>query len=427
MSQPQHRPVRRPSYERALAAYHAADNETCLAYLAGLDHERPTILRVRALTRLGRLHEAREVVLEAALADAGELERAELNVAYANVAMKLRRPDVLDVFDDAERPVAETRARTLKAELDFIRSRHAWAEGDLDAAERYAERSAQPGEDDRSSVAHLQHVRTFAINLQGLLAQERERFDLAAVRFREALDVYETAPVADHWIPAYSTANLAILARDFASATSSADLAKRIDRVRWAPATAAQHFFALHGLGWAHAHEGDHLGALRTFHAAADIAPSPALEVMAWVDHANLGRAVGAGLVATESALYAADAAEAVRWESVNDMERLVLLFTAETTAALDAARARRMLRRYEDTRLAEDAAATGIVGSENVRWRCFEMRAEATVLRAEGFAARAETLFREEYEAWQRIGSETRAAVARRDLRCIAPAAKER
>lgn len=417
MSQLQRRHVRRPSYERALAAYRAADNDACLVHLTDLDHERSTILRVRALTRLGRLHEAREVVLEATLADAGELERAELNVAYANVAMKLRRHDVLDVLDDAERSVAETGARTLKAELDFIRSRHAWADGDLDAAERHAERGAAAGEDDRTSVAHLQHVRTFALNLQGLLAQERERFDLAAVRFREALDVYDTAPVADHWIPAYSTANLAVLARDFAAATSSADLEKRIDRVRWAPATAAQRFFALHGLGWARAHEGDQLGALRTFHAAADIAPSPALKVMAWIDHANLGRAIGAGLVATESTLYAADGAEAVRWEDVNDMERLVLLFAAESTASFDPVRARRMLRRYEATRLAEDVAATGIVGSENVRWRCFEMRAEAAVLRAEGFAARAATLFGEECEAWQRIGSHARAAIARRDL----------
>lgn len=417
MPQPQNRPVRRPSYERALAAYRAADNDACLAYLAGLDNERPTILRVRALTRLGRLEEAREAVLEAALADAGELERAELNVAYANVAMKLRRADVLDVFGDAESAIAETGARTLNAELGFIRSRHAWADGDLDAAERYAERSATAGEDDRTSVAHLEHVRTFALNLQGLLAQDRERFDLAAARFREALDVYDTAPVADHWIPAYSTANLAILARDFAGATTSADLAKRIDHVRWAPATAAQRFFALHGLGWARAHEGDHLGALRTFHAAADVAPSPALKVMAWVDHANLGRAIGAGLVATESTLYAADGAEAVRWEDVDDMQRLVLLFAAESTASFDAVRARRMLCRYEDTRLAEDAAATGIVGSENVRWRCFELRAEAAVLRAEGFTARAATLLREECEHWQHIGSETRAAIARRDL----------
>lgn len=420
MSQPQRRSVRRPSYERALAAYRAADNDACLAHLVGLDHERPTILRVRALTRLGRLGEAREVVLEAALADAGELERAELNVAYANVAMKLQRYDVLDVFGDAERSIAETGARTLKAELDFIRSRHAWADGDLDAAERYAEQSAASAQDDRTSVAHLQHIRTFAINLQGLLAQECEQFSLAAVRFREALEVYDTAPIADHWIPAYSTANLAILARDFPSATSSGELERRIDRVRWAPATAAQRFFALHGLGWARAHEGDQLGALRTFHTAADIAPSSPLKVMAWVDHANLGRAMGAGLAAIESTLYAADGAETVRWEDVNDMERLVLLFAAESTASLDATRARRMLRQYEDTRLAEDAAATGIVGSENIRWRCFELRAEATVLRAEGFTARAATLLREEYEAWERIGSDLRAAIAQRDLQEI-------
>ena len=86
--------------------------------------------------------------------------------------MKLRRYDVLDVFGDAERSIVETGARTLKAELDFIRSRHAWANDDVDVAELYAERAAAAGEDDRTSVAHLEHIRTFAINLQGLLAQD---------------------------------------------------------------------------------------------------------------------------------------------------------------------------------------------------------------------------------------------------------------
>jgi tetratricopeptide (TPR) repeat protein len=338
-------------------------------------------------------------------------------VVYANVAAKLGRNDTLDAFSDAQLTIDEIGASNLQGELYLLRARHAWTTGDLDAADEYARLGTAVGEDDASSVPHLQHIRAFIFDLQGLMAQDRERFDLAAARFREALDVYETAPVADHWIPAYSTANLAILARDFATATSSAELKRRIDHVRWAPATAAQQFFALHGLGWAHAHEGDHLGALRTFHAAADIAPSPALKVMAWVDHANLGREIGAGLMATESVLYAADGVEAVRWENVDDMERLVLLFAAESTASLDSARARRMLRRYEETRLAEDAAATGIVGSDNIRWRCFELRAEATVLRAEGFTARAATLFGEEYEAWRRIGSRTRAELARRDL----------
>jgi tetratricopeptide (TPR) repeat protein len=387
--------------------------------LAGLDHERPTILRLRALTRLGRLQEAREVVLEAALADAGELERAEFNVAYANLAMKLRRHDIAEAFADAERSLAETRAQTLQAEFDFIRARHAWASGELNAADRYAEQSAAPGDDDRTAVPHLQHVRAFAIDLQGLLAQEREQFDLAAVRFREALDVYEMAAVPDDWVPAYSTANLAILARDFASATSSADLERRIERVRWSIGTAAQRFISLHGLGWARVHEGNHLGALRTFHAAADMAPSSAFKVMAWVDHANLGRAIGAGLGATESALYAADEAETVRWEEVGDNERIVLLFVAGSTAALDPARARHLLRRYEATHRSDDPTP-GIVSSDNVLWRCFELRAEATVLRAEGFTARAATLLREEYEHWRRIGSETRAAIAQRDLREI-------
>ncbi len=178
-----------------------------------------------------------------------------------------------------------------------------------------------------------------------------------------------------------------------------------------------QRFRSLHGLGWARAHEGDHLGALRTFHHAADLAPILPQKVMAWVDHAKLGRAMGAGLVATESALYAADLADSVAWETVDDMERIVLLFVAESTASFDPVRSRRLLRRYEATRRAEDATATGIVGSDNIRWRCFEMRAEAMVLRAEGFGARAATLLGQEHEAW--LASALRFALRSRSVIC--------
>ena len=119
---------------------------------------------------------------------------------------------------------------------------------------------------------------------------------------------------------------------------------------------------------------------------------------MAWVDHASLGLCDRRRPGATESALYAADAADTVRWEEVSDNERIVLLFVAGSTAALDPAGARHLLRRYEATHR-WDEIASGIVSSDNVLWRCFELRAEATVLRAEGFTARAATLFHEEHE----------------------------
>lgn len=418
MPQPPSKSAHRPSYELALAAYRSADNEACLQHLADLDHPKPTILRVRALTRLGRLRDARDVVLEASLEDAGELERAELNVAYANIAIKLEQPDVLEAFDDALFAIEAAGSRNLGAELAFLRARHAWTNGDLETAEAYARASAAFDVDDRSSVPQRAHLRAFSLDLQGLIAQDREQFELAVRYSRQALDAYAEALEPDAWVAAYCTANLAILARDFPCATSTATLESYIARVSWTPEIAGQGFFALHGLGWSHAHEHDYESALRAFHAAANIAPSPALKCMAWIDHAALSRTAGVGASAGAAILNAAASAETIRWEDVHDQERLVLLFAAESVALVDPIRARHLLTRYERTRDAEDRVTPGMPGSGNVRWHCFELRAEATGLRAEGLAERAVALFREECETWKRIGSQTRATIAQRDSR---------
>jgi hypothetical protein len=155
---------------------------------------------------------------------------------------------------------------------------------------------------------------------------------------------------------------------------------------------------------------------LRAFHEAADVAPSIPLRVAAWADHAIFGRELGSGVVAEESARYACDLAGKIAWESVPDGERYALLFLAEAIALVDASFARSALKRYEDARPSIDTIATGDASPTNVRGRAFEQRAEAVVARAEGLIPRARSLFREEYLAWRRIGSEPRAAIAALD-----------
>jgi len=62
----------------------------------------------------------------------------------------------------------------------------------------------------------------------------------------------------------------------------------------------------------------------------------------------------------------------------------------------------------------------TGIVGSANVRWRCFEERACAAVAAAAGETENAVALYRSEPAAWLRIGSKPRVAVAALDLHAL-------
>lgn len=396
-----------------MAAYRKADLDRALSFIHGDDDARAVILRARCLLRLGDAESAADALRDVLLDSRDVLARAEVNVLMASAAARLQSPDAEDALRDAEAAVTEADSANLHAELAFIRTRTAWAHGELDVAEAAAEEALAVEVDDGTSMQHLYHVRALVLELLGLIACDRERFDVAAVRFRDALAEVDGAPTPDEWITAFATANIAMLARDFPWTADTVFLVERMNRVRWIDPIASRRYFCLHGLGWCYAHEGNHVGALRAFHEAADVAPSIPLRIAAWADHANFGRELGSGVVAEESARYAADLAGTIAWENVRDGERYALLFLAEALAPADPTLARTILKRYEDARSSTDTVGSGDANPTNVRGRAFEQRAEAVVARAEGLIPRARSLFREEYKAWHRIGSEPRAAIA--------------
>jgi len=188
--------------------------EGCLRFLEGLDYERATILRVRALTRLGRLDLALRTAVDASMQDAGDLERAQLNTVYAAVAVALRRHDVEAAFEDAERYIHATGATTLHAELAAVRAVAALEAGDVASAEALAREAAAPGADDGSSVAHRAHVRAGAHLTLAAVARRSGDGAGAAAQLREARRAYDAAPEADAWLTARIDADLAALARD---------------------------------------------------------------------------------------------------------------------------------------------------------------------------------------------------------------------
>ncbi|HEV3086517.1 MAG TPA: hypothetical protein VGX96_04750 [Candidatus Elarobacter sp.] len=391
--------------------------DRALSLLHGDDECRATILRARCLLRLGRVREASAELRDISLEDGDTMDRAEVNVLSASAAARVEQPDLEDAFRDAEVAVEELGPKSiLGAELIYIKARTAWTGGILDLAEAFANEVLHLEHEGASSTLDIYHIRALAFELLGLIASDRERFDIAAVCFREALSEVDSAPFRDEWITAFITANVAMLARDFPWSADTAFLSDRIDRVRWISPIASRQYYSLHGIGWCYAHEGNHIGALRAFRNAAEIAPSVPLRIAAWVDHALLGRELGSAILAEESARYAADLAASVDWTAINDAERFALLFLAEVLSEVDVPLARLALKRYEDTRSAFDAAASLHANPANVRSHAFEQRAEAVVARAEGLIPRAHALFRQEYEAWRRIGSEPRAAVAALD-----------
>lgn len=409
------RPKRRP-FEHALAAYRKADLDDAILLLHGNDEARAVVLRVRCLLRLGRFQHAAEELCDVALDGPNAAVRAEVNVLQASIASRREGAAFDEALQDAEEALVEKKAAGLRAEVAFIKARNAWAHGALDAAESSANDCLAIESDDASSIQHVYHTRALALELLGLIAADREQFDVAAVRYREAMAEIDGAPFRDEWIAASITMNVAVLARDFPWAADAVFLEERIDRVRWTTALSARRFLCLHGLGWCRAHEGDHLGALRAFHDAADIAPSIPLKVTAWVDHAMLGRELGSDLVAQESTCYAADLASSIDWRDVRNGERFALLFLAEALAADDVRLAREVMKRYDDVDSPIDTLMSGDTNRMNARALALEYRAEALIARGEGRVPHARRLFRDEYAIWSRLGSEPRAAIAALD-----------
>jgi len=383
--------------------------------LHGNDDSAATTLRARCLLRLGRVREAADELRDASLD--GVLARAEVNVLTASTAARLESPDREEAFSDAELILEELGScSNLTAELAFIKARTAWTEGYLDRAEAFASAVLSADHDDGASIVHLYHLRAMALELLGLIAADRGQFDVAAVRFRDALSEIDAAPCPDEWITAFVTANIATMARDFPWSADAAFLTDRINRVRWTASTASRRYYSCHGLGWCYAHEGNHVGALRAFHRSADVAPTIPLRIAAWADHAMLGRELGSTIGAAESAQYASDLASTADWKTANDNEQVALLFLAEALAPTDVSAARAALKQYDDVRTSLETAESLRVNPRNIRIQAFECRAEAVVARAEGLIPRAHALFREEYTIWRRLGSGPRTAVAALD-----------
>jgi tetratricopeptide (TPR) repeat protein len=334
----------------------------------------------------------------------------------ANVAVRLGNPERDELIADAETSLTGAQAVTLRSEMGFVNARAAWAQGDLDRAEKAAREVLTVSADDGSSVLHLCHIRALALELLGLIAGDRERFGEASAHFRVALAELDCAAWQDEWTAAWIPVNLAVLARDFPHAVNSQFLSGRIERSRWVADLVPAQFLCLHGLGWCRAHEGDHIGALRAFHSAAELMPSSPLRILAWADHAMLGREVGSYASAAATALHAAELEAETDWSAVRGGDHFALLFLVEALAPIDVRLARRALNQYYAVGSPSDTLVSGDVSRGNVRAHALELRAEAAVARADGLAARAGTLFREEYDIWRRLGSEPRAAIAALD-----------
>jgi hypothetical protein len=340
--------------------------------------------------------------------------RAEVAVLTATAGARLQCHDLNDLLYDAESAIEEARSSNLRAELAFLKAKIAWSSQDSDCAEHFAAAALSQGNDDGTSVLHMFHVKALAFELLGIVASDRERYDLSAERLREALALIDEAPIRDEWVLASIVMNLATTARDFPRDGDASLIADRVERIRWTDAIQSQKFLCLYGLAWLRAFERDNVRAFHTFLEAAEAAPSVPYRIGAFLNHAML--IGGTSPVAIAVTRYCADLAFRVSWNDVRPNEKVALLFLIELLADHDLARACRALQIYYEARSHNDRGLFRENG-RNIRVQAYEWRAEAVVARAESLHAQAEILFRNEYEVWRRLGSEPRAAIAAFDL----------
>jgi DNA-binding CsgD family transcriptional regulator len=241
-------------------------------------------------------------------------------------------------FNKASAMIEKLRAPALQDELTYHRGLWLWTNHRLQEAEELAVHL-------RSSS--VKGVRARAKVLESVIASVRERyFEQAAL----SLEAYRLAMEDDDVeMQAYTTRNLATLARELPM-PQLRDVAKgAVERVPWTRDLREEQFKALKAAGWCCALDGDYLNAFRLLKAASAVAPSDHWRVMAALDRAYLARCLGEPRWSEQELLEANMLARSLDWRGRTSEEHVALVLLAELYAEIDGALSLAYLARFRE------------------------------------------------------------------------------
>ncbi len=392
-------------FQQALEAYRGGKLADCVAALHGHTDRNAWFLLARTQIRRGDPSAALAALAQIDDAQLYNTQRGEqLSLNGAALIFCRRLEEARETLDLARIFVFGSGSAALEADFYYIEALWATAMQDLAEMDRAALRALNVpviAFDRYDYFVPSANTRARALHMRGVVAAAREDYGSTARFLREALAAYASTPSPDLWTEASLLMNWAFLIRDFDSADDAENLRERIRAADWPADLAQQHFEIYRALGWSSGLAGNHIGAFREFRRAADLAPSPAHQILASVDRAFLGRELGETHSAREELEYAATLAARVDWNASGE-ERIALVLLAQELAAFAPERARQMLDRYARIKVKMSPLA---VNNFDRRPRAHELFAEASVLKGCGANAAAIDKFADAFEIWEELG----------------------
>ncbi len=408
----------------AIRAYRSACYDDCLSALYENSSTQAQSLRIRALTRLGRMQDALDECPKHLDEHLSSVERGELHLLKVAALLRLGR------LEEVEAELLEARVAAfsscspaLEADYEFTEAVLCHSRRDLAGAAAGVDRALSVVSEtpawlvtDAPYFFSLGLVRARACDLRGLVVRAKEGLHAQLHWSRMALHEFDTDPREDDWVGSWFLSNFALLTVDAGDPGILEELCQRVATAQWAKGTQLQQFNVVRSVGWLRALAGDHLGAFREFRTSSELAPSRAWKLHSILDRSFLARELGQEMFAEEELNYAIELSDELDLEASRDFAPpfSALVKLAELAAARDASKGRAILDRY---RAARSKCPPILFDGTDRAWQATELMAEASVARAEGREQLAIDLYVNALDAFDKLGSTWRAALAALEL----------
>ncbi len=408
-------------YSEAVLAYRNAEYDACLDALEFHTGPEAQALAARALIRTGRLEAALELCSDVHCSSPSA--KAEFSLLRANALIRLGRMEQAEAELLTARVFAYSScSAAIEADYERTEAHFCFYQKDLVGASAAVDRAlaiapaTQPWLHSSDYFLSLGIIRASLFDLRGLLARAKEGLKAQLHWTQMALVELDADPAEDQWLRATLLSNFAVLALDIGDPSLLVELRQRSSTVDWAKSTKLSQFNVVRAIGWLSALNGDHLNAFREFRASSELAPSRAWRLHSVLDRSFLARELNQAVFADDELNYAIELARELEVSSTRDATApfSALLKLAELTAERDPVEGRAILNRY---RAARSKCPAALFDGSDRRWQASELMAEAMVARAEGRTQLAIDLLVNAFDAFDKIGSRWRAALAALEL----------
>lgn len=379
------------------------------------------LLRIRCLLRLERLDEASSEIdsLELDSLQAGDAAEALVLSAYCKLSLDSAR-SVDDILLLGRVKACEADAAEVEAEIDYISGLSFLLHGRLDLARAAVQRiieavpiAASWSVREKRIYSYVE-LRARAYDFLGHVAG-REGDQTAKAEFiKRGLEQLDPAIEHDAYIDAHLLMNLAFVVRELNLPGFHDFIRSRVQTVRFSQWTRKCEFEIRRALGFGHAIQGDHIGALRELRRSSDIAPSVAFKVKAIIDRSMLAEELGEPTFANEECAYAVELSKQVDWSAASDDEMFALLSLSRTLASRDPIEARRLYSTYVGRKHGL-SPKSNVFGNRGFLGR--ELQADALICRYENDIEHAVRFNREALAHFKAVGYSWRAATVTIEL----------